>query len=78
LPSTRYFSCIRLGMEDSRRDHQDHKEQRNNDRRHDPLGQPKLPQENAPALCGGSARPSVTGRCHEDAVMVHATPMSCK
>jgi len=43
-------------MEAGRRDHHDRKQQRDDDGRYDPLGQTKLPQGNAPALCGGSAR----------------------
>jgi len=39
-----------LGIEGSYRDHQYQKEQRNDDGRHDPLGQANLPQGIAPAL----------------------------
>jgi hypothetical protein len=56
--------CIRLRIEDSHRDHQHQKQKWNNDGRHDPLGQAKLPHDNAPALRGRSARRSVTGVCH--------------
>jgi hypothetical protein len=57
-------------MEAGHRDHHDRKQQRGDDGRYDPLGQAKLPQRNAPALCGGSARgPQSPVDAVENAVM---------
>jgi hypothetical protein len=66
-----------LGMEDGHCDHHDHKQQRDDDGRYDPLGQTKLPQGNAPALCGGSARgPQSPVDAVGNAVMADPTLMS--
>jgi hypothetical protein len=63
-------------MEDGRRDHDDHKQQRDDDRRYDPLGQTKLPQGDAPELCGGSVRdPQSPVDAMGNAVITDPTPM---